>query len=505
MKKFSYYPNLEKFKELSSTGNIVPVYREILADTDTPVSALMKISTGENAFLFESVEGGEKWGRYSLLGTAPRMVIRSRGRRVEIIENGKKREVEGDPIEVLREIMAKYKAVEIEGVARFSGGAIGYMGYDTIRHIERLPDTAPKDLDTDDFYFIFTDTFVLFDNIEHKIQVISNAYIPDGGDTDDIYAATVTKIENLIETLRTGSVANSRIDEKRQNKAKKGEKGPNKPIKSNFEKAEFLASVEKIKEYIVEGDVIQTVLSQRFSTELDVAPFDIYRALRVVNPSPYMFYLALDDVTLVGSSPEVLVRVEGTDVSVNPIAGTRPRGKTRAEDMRLEKELLADPKERAEHIMLVDLGRNDLGRVCATGSVKVDKFMEVERYSHVMHIVSTVTGRLREGTDSFDALRAAFPAGTLTGAPKIRAMEIIEELEPCKRGIYGGSVGYLSYTGNSDMCIAIRTLVITNGMIYIQAGAGIVADSVPQSEYEETENKARGMLKAIEMARAGLD
>ncbi len=501
MKKLSYYPNLETFKELSDKGNIIPVYRDILADTDTPVSALMKIAKGGNVFLFESVEGGEKWGRYSLLGTAPRMVVRSRGRKVEIIEDGRVRNVEGDPIEVLREIMAGYKAVEVEGVARFSGGAIGYMGYDTIRHIERLPDTTPKDIDNYDLYFIFTDTFLLFDNVEHKIKVISNAFIPNGADTEEIYAASIEKIDSLIETLRSGSV------DRPDNGVKEADRILNRDaeIESNFAHEDFLSSVERIKEYILEGDVIQTVLSQRFSTKLDVEPFDIYRALRVVNPSPYMFYISLDDIILVGSSPEVLVRVEGRDVNVNPIAGTRPRGATVAEDLKLEKELLADPKECAEHIMLVDLGRNDLGRVCEAGSVTLDEFMEIERYSHVMHIVSTVRGTLCSDASSFDALRAAFPAGTLTGAPKIRAMEIIEELEPCKRGIYGGSVGYLSYNGNSDMCIAIRTLVIKDDVIYIQAGAGIVADSVPQTEYEETENKARGMLKAIEMARAGLD
>ncbi len=503
MKKHSYYPNLEKFIELSGKGNTIPVYRDILADTDTPVSAFMKISTGGNAFLFESVEGGEKWGRYSILGTNPRMVLRSRGRTVEIIEDGTTRFVEGDPIEVLRDTMAKYKAVEVETVPRFSGGAIGYMGYDTIRHIERLPDIAPKDLDNYDLYFIFTDTFLLFDNVENKISVISNVFIPDNGDIKTVYETATGKIDDLITTLRNGSLKTAEKDEKTCKKEE--QKSGNTGISSNFEHEKYLKAVKKIKEYILEGDIIQTVLSQRFSTVLDTEPFDIYRALRVVNPSPYMFYLSLDNVTLVGSSPEVLVRVIDKDVHVNPIAGTRWRGATEAEDLKLEEELLADPKECAEHIMLVDLGRNDIGRVCETGSVNVSDFMTVERYSHVMHIVSTVVGRLKDGADSFDALRATFPAGTLSGAPKIRAMEIIEELEPCKRGIYGGSVGYFSYTGNTDMCIAIRTLIIKDGTIYIQAGAGIVAYSVPQTEYEETENKARGMLKAIEMARSGLE
>ncbi len=493
MKKPSYFPPLDKFRGLARAGTTVPVFRDILADTETRVSAFLKIDRGGRSFLLESVEGGEKWGRYSLLGTEPRMTIRSKGTRVEIIEDGKTSVREGDPIEILKEVMSRYRMATVPGAPRFSGGAIGYMGYDTIRHIETLPDTAPKDLDTFDLFFIFTDTFLVFDNVEHKIKAVSNAFITEDSDIEEVYNSSIKKIEALVKALKSPVAAHAPASTKEH-----------VGVSSNFERKDFLSAVERIKKYIVEGDVIQTVISQRFSTPLDVDPFDIYRALRVINPSPYMFFLRLDDLTLVGSSPEVLVRVEGPDVNVKPIAGTRPRGRDEEEDVALEKELLGDPKERAEHIMLVDLGRNDLGRVCRASTVEVDEFMTVERYSHVMHIVSNVRGRLAEGCGPFESFRASFPAGTLTGAPKIRAMEIIEELEPCKRGVYGGSIGYISYSGNMDMCIAIRTLVIKDGQIYIQAGAGIVADSVPETEFEETENKAKGMLKAIDMARDGL-
>ena len=509
MKKPKYFPSLEEFREKAGGSNIVPVWRDILADTDTPVSAFLKIDRGGDAFLLESVEGGEKWGRYSLLGTEPRMVVRARGTTVEVIEGGEggegggKETIEGDPLEVMKGIMSRYVMAEVEGAPRFAGGAIGYLAYDIVRHIERLPETAVRDLDTHDMYFIFTDTLLVFDNVEHKIKVISNACVTGEEDMDEVYRRSTEKIDSLVRTLRdtppppppTPLPARAAGPEKRR----VGEE-----VTSNFERADFLEAVERIKKYIVDGDVIQTVISQRFSTPLDVEPFDVYRSLRVINPSPYMFFLRLEGLTLVGSSPEILVRVEGRDVNVKPIAGTRRRGRDEEEDSALEKELLADPKELAEHIMLVDLGRNDIGRVCEAGTVEVDELMSIERYSHVMHIVSSVHGVLLDEKDSFDSLGACFPAGTLTGAPKIRAMEIIEELEPCRRGVYGGSVGYLSYSGNMDMCIAIRTMVIKDGRIYIQAGAGIVADSVPEKEFEETENKARGMLKAITMAREGL-
>ncbi len=493
MKKPNYFPSLEAFRELAVSYNIVPVYRDILADMDTPVSAFAKIDDGGYAFLLESVEGGEKWGRYSFLGVAPSLIVRSKGGSVEIIENGSERSVHGNPMDVLKDLMSGLKAAPVEGLPRFYGGAIGYAGYDTVRHIEKLPDTAQRDLDLHDFFFILTDTLLVFDNVEHRVKVISNARIDGSSEPEKIYERAVEKIDSLVRSLRA-------------NPAPRGDApGLKMPeIVSNFRREDFLSAVERTKKYIKDGDIIQAVISQRFETSLDAAPFDVYRALRVVNPSPYMFFLRLGGLTLAGSSPEILVRVEGDDVNVKPIAGTRRRGRDEEEDAGLEKELLSDPKELAEHIMLVDLGRNDLGRVCEPGTVTVDSLMAVERYSHVMHIVSNITGILRKGHGPFEALRSCFPAGTLTGAPKVRAMEIIEELEPCKRGIYGGSVGYIGYSGNMDMCIAIRTMVIKDGRVYIQAGAGIVADSIPEKEFEETENKARGVLKAVRIAAEGL-
>ncbi len=492
MSKNRYFPSLEVFKEMAESSNTIPVYRDILADTETPVSAFMKIDDGGEAFLLESVEGGEKWGRYSFLGTGARAVIKSRGKTVEITEGAATRTEEGDPIEILRTYMSRFSVAEVEGAPRFFGGAIGYFGYDAVRHIEKLPDTAERDVDHYDIYFIVTDTFLVFDNVENKIKVVCTASVVDGVDPEQVYKEALTKIDSLIERLRTGTLPV-------RTAVASGE-----GVTSNFPRGDFLDAVEKVKEYIRAGDVIQTVISQRFETKLDCEPVDIYRSLRVINPSPYMFFLRLGGTVVTGSSPEILVRVEGDDVTVRPIAGTRPRGYDEDRDRALEDELLNDPKERAEHIMLVDLGRNDVGRVAAAGSVRVDELMVVERYSHVMHIVSNVRGKLREDLDSYDALRACFPAGTLTGAPKVRAMEIIEEMEPCKRGIYGGSIGYFGFSGNMDTCIIIRTVVIKDGRIYVQAGAGIVADSDPAKEYEETENKAKGILKAVEMAREGL-
>ncbi len=495
MEKGRYYPSLEDFQGLAEGHNVVPVYREILADTETPVSAFIKIDTGGDAFLLESVEGGEKWGRYSFLGVRPRMVLRSKGDDVEVIGPGSETRRGTGPLKVLKELASSFRAASVEGAPRFFGGAIGFIGYDAVRHMERLPSTAPDDLGLDDIYLIFTDTLLVFDNVEHKIKVVSNAFIGEGDDTRALYSQSIEKIEALVEALRTSSVD--------AGMAPAGEgvhRTARPPITSNFERGDYLRAVGAIKEYIRSGDVIQTVLSQRFSAPLPARPFDIYRALRVVNPSPYMFFLRLDDIHLVGSSPEILVRVEDRDVNVKPIAGTRKRGRDEAEDLALERELLSDPKELAEHIMLVDLGRNDVGRVAAPGTVKVSDLMCVERYSHVMHIVTDVHGEMKEGLKELDAFSACFPAGTLTGAPKIRAMEIIEELEPCRRGVYGGSVGYIGYSGNIDMCIAIRTMVIKDGVVYIQAGAGIVADSDAEKEFEETENKARALVKAIELA-----
>ncbi|MBI5598799.1 MAG: anthranilate synthase component I [Deltaproteobacteria bacterium] len=493
-----YSPGLEEFREKARTYNVIQVEREILADTETPVSAFLKIDDGAEAFLLESVEGGEKWGRYSFIGTSPMAVIRGKGRIVEIIEGGpsrtaggKKTVREGDPLEVLKDYMSRFRSAPLAGASRFSGGAIGYLGYDIIRHMEKLPDKARKDLDLYDLFFIITDTLLVFDNGEHKIKVVCNARVTDGRDVAEVYGEAVGKIDSLVLRLREAKLPS-----------------PHPPTVAhititNFPKADFIEAIGRVKKYIGDGDIIQAVISQRFETELNCRPFDLYRALRTTNPSPYMFFLRLGGIALAGSSPEILVRVDGGDITLRPIAGTRRRGADPAEDLLLEEELLGDPKERAEHLMLVDLGRNDVGRVAKAGTVHVDELMAIERYSHVMHIVSNVQGRMRDDVDSFGVLRACFPAGTLTGAPKIRAMEIIEEVEPSKRGVYGGSVGYISFSGNMDMCITIRTLLIKDGRIYIQAGAGIVADSDPEKEYEETVNKARGMLKAVEMARAG--
>ncbi|MFQ5585652.1 MAG: anthranilate synthase component I [Thermodesulfobacteriota bacterium] len=479
---------------MSKKGTCVPVYRDILADMETPVSAFLKIDDGGNAFLFESVEGGEKWGRYSFLGIAPRAVFKSRGREVEIVEDGSVKRLEGDPLSLLREFISPYEAVHIEGMPRFYGGAVGYLGYDMVRLFEKLPATVEEDLDMPDSFFMLADVVLIFDGLENRIRIVSNVHFNDNTPPGELYETATGKIEGVVSRLQSG-----RLPPVKGCGVSGGE------ITSNFTKDAFVKAVEKSKEYIRAGDIIQVVISQRFQTEHDVESFNIYRALRLVNPSPYMFFLRLDDIELVGSSPEILVRVEGRDIDVRPIAGTRPRGRSEEEDRDYEEELLGDAKERAEHIMLVDLGRNDIGRVSETGSVEVNEFMAVERYSHVMHIVSNVHGILKENRDAMDALRACFPAGTLTGAPKIRAMEIIEEVEPCRRYTYGGAVGYIGFSENMDMCITIRTILIKGGKIYIQAGAGIVADSDPESEYNETINKAKGMLKAVEMARAGLE
>src|SRR3989338_3029531 len=478
MKKIKYSPSLEGFIDKAKTGNLIPIFREIMADMDTPVSAFQNIDKGGPAFLFESVEGGEKWGRYSLLGVEPKVIFKSKGDNIEIISGSEKDTRKGDPITILKEMLSGYRPVPAGDLPRFYGGAVGYIGYDMVRFFENLPDTGLSDIGIYDGFFVITDTVLVFDNLEHKIKVVANAFIGDKDTPADIYKKAVKKIDVLVERLR-GKVRSLNVE---RGSSKSKTENTDRGIVSNFTKEKFMDGALKVKEYIQAGDAIQVVLSQRFETGLDVEPFDIYRALRIINPSPYMFYLRLDGIELIGSSPEILVRVDGRDIDVRPIAGTRPRGKDNVLDKKLEEELLKDPKEIAEHIMLVDLGRNDVGRVAEAGSVSVNELMLVERYSHVMHIVSNVHGQLRQDKDSFDALRACFPAGTLTGAPKVRAMEIIEEIEPVKRGVYGGSVGYFGFSGNMDMAITIRTLVVKDGKIYIQAGAGIVADSVPEKE-----------------------
>ncbi len=491
-----YSPDFETFRSLTERGNLIPVYREILADMDTPVSAFKKIDDGRFSFLLESIEGGEKWARYSFLGSSPEVIVRSRGNVVEILaaDGSVERHETPDPLDCVREILSRYQPVEVAGLPRFFGGAVGYVGYDMVRYFERLSLDKPVELAAYDSYFVITDTLLIFDTIRQKIKVVSNAHLDTAPSPEAAYAEATAKIDAIIAKLKT-SLSPASVP------ASAGKTS----FTANISREAFEAAVVKAKEYVQAGDIIQVVLSQRFSADLTVEPLDIYRVLRTLNPSPYMFFLRLDDTLVVGASPEVMVRKEGNQVELRPIAGTRPRGKTKDADRELELELLADPKERAEHVMLVDLGRNDLGRVCRTGTVKVTELMVVERYSHVMHIVSNVQGELVGEKDAFDVLRATFPAGTLSGAPKVRAMEIIGELEPLRREIYGGAVGYFSFSGNMDMAIAIRTLVVKDGRIHLQAGAGIVADSDPAAEYQETVNKARAVVKAVELVEQGLD
>jgi anthranilate synthase component 1 len=494
-----YYPSLNEFKNKTKEGNLIQVYKEIFADLETPVTAFKKIDEGSYSFLLESVEGGEKWGRYSFLGVNPSLIFRSKDNRVEIIRGAEIEIYENvdNPLNILNEILGKFKPVITEGLPRFYGGAVGYIGYEIIRFFEDIPKLASKDIDLYDTTFILTETILIFDNITHRIKVVSNVFIEDEN-IEESYERAKANIDNLISKLRKPIYINPLyINDKEINNRKRLK------LSSNFTEEGFKNAVNKAKEYIRTGDIIQVVLSQRFETEIATDPFNIYRTLRTINPSPYMFYLRLGEEHIVGSSPEVLVRVEGPNIEIKPIAGTRRRGISEEDDERLESDLLKDPKERAEHLMLVDLGRNDVGRVADIGSVKVKEFMAVEKYSHVMHIVSHIEGILKEDKGVFDALMATFPAGTLTGAPKVRAMEIIEELEPVRRGIYGGAVGYFSFSKNMDMCIAIRTIVIKDGKLYIQTGAGIVADSDPDKEYQETINKAKALISAIELAREG--
>ncbi len=492
-------PALEEFKEKSRQGNLIPVYKEILADLDTPVSAYMKISGGDYSFLLESVEGGEKWARYCFLGCDPKIIISLKGSKVTIENNGQveSREItEGNPLVGLKEILAQYQPVEVEGLPRFSGGAVGFIGYDMVRSFEDLPVDTEDDLNVPDARFIITDTLLIFDNVAQTIKIVSNAHV-ENGDAEAAYGQAAKNIEAIEANLRADLPAG--VHDEGVDSSEKQTR-----IESNFEKEQYKAAVQRIKEYIVEGDAIQVVLAQRLKFSISKDPFTIYRALRTINPSPYMYYLKFGDIRVVGSSPEILVRLEGKKIEVRPIAGTRKRGQSEEEDLALEKDLLSDEKELAEHIMLVDLGRNDVGRVAETSSVVVNEKFTIERYSHVMHIVSNVQGKLKDGLDSYDVLAATFPAGTLSGAPKIRAMEIIEELEPTRRGLYGGAVGYISFSGNMDTAIAIRTLLIKGDTAYLGVGAGIVADSVPENEFEETMNKGRALLKAIELAEKGL-
>jgi anthranilate synthase component 1 len=490
-----YQPSFAEFEKFAQKGNLIAVCREILADVETPVSVLMKLQHKKYVYLLESVEGGEKWGRYSFLGVDAGIIFRVRSREV-IIEEGTKitsREHNGQPLKVLRGLMNRYKSVTVPGLPRFFGGAVGFLGYEMVRYFEKLPQSAQDDLQIDDAFFVISDTIMIFDNIRHTIKIVSCAYTEGIGSLEEIYKESCRKIDAMIETLSLPS----------PHEINSGAEDKEISFTSNMTPAEYKSVIGKAKEYITAGDIIQVVLSQRFETDCHCHPIDLYRALRYVNPSPYLFYLKLNDLTLIGSSPEVMVRLEGDTMELRPIAGTRRRGKTEQEDRALSDELLSDEKERAEHVMLVDLGRNDLGRVAQTGSVQVNQYMVVEKYSHVMHLVSNVRAQLSQGKDAFDVLAATFPAGTLTGAPKIRAMEIIDELEKVKRGPYGGAVGYFSFSGNMDFCITIRTMVLKNNKIYVQAGAGIVYDSNPESEHQESINKAQGMLQAVRLAAGG--
>jgi anthranilate synthase component 1 len=469
------------------------VYETFTADLLTPVGAHLRLArNAKYSFLLESVEGGETIARYTFTGADPQEIFRARGPVCTLESAGRRVQSDENPIELLRRLTARYHPVRVPGLPPLIAGAIGYFAYDMVRLVERIPSTGTDDLGLDDCVMMFYLGLVAFDHVQHRVWVIRNVFTEGGGSLRAKYDAAVREIRRTRRALE-GPLPPQRRPRR---------SGP-LHIRSNFTKPQYLAAVRKAKSYIRAGDIFQVVPSQRFSTETNTDPFEIYRALRVVNPSPYLYFLRLDDVSVVGSSPEMLIKVQGRDASYRPIAGTLPRGRTEIEDRALESKLLADPKERAEHIMLVDLGRNDLGRVCEYGSVQVERLMFVERYSHVMHLVSSLRGRLRPGVDCFDALMACFPAGTLSGAPKIRAMEIIDELEPTRRGLYAGAVLYLDFSGNLDSCIALRTLVAKNGRAYIQAGGGIVADSVPEREYQETVNKARALVKALEIAHRG--
>jgi anthranilate synthase component 1 len=487
-------PDFEEFAALARQGNLVPIYREVMGDLETPVLAYKKLGQNALSFLLESVEGGEKWGRYSFLGLHPSLVVKVRGNTVTIRDQRGEELHEGvrDPFEIIRQVLKRYQAVGIPDLPRFYGGLVGYMSYDMVRYIERLPDLATNG-GIPEAILMLADHLLIFDNVRHTIKVVALIHIDPEASLESHYEKGVAGIKAIITELR----APHHFPE-----ALPGD--TDVQLIPNMTRERFQDIVLRAKEYIAAGDAIQIVLSQCFQTPLRHDSFDLYRALRCINPSPYMFYLDLEELVLAGASPEILVRLEGNKVELRPIAGTRRRGETPEQDKALEEELLADPKERAEHIMLVDLGRNDVGRVAEIGSVKVTELFAVERYSHVMHIVSHVEGDLAAGKDALDVLKASFPAGTVSGAPKVRAMQIIEELEPTRRGPYAGAVGYLGFSGNMDFCITIRSLTVHQGQVYLQVGAGIVADSDPASEYQETVNKAQAMVRALELAAKGL-
>ncbi len=487
------FPDFKKFSQLATQFDAVPLARRLLCDSLTPVSAFRRIDDGQTACLFESVIGGEKVGRYSFLAVAPQFQITAKGNDVTIRSpNTQESYRVENPLAEVRKRIEAIKVAQLEGLPPFTGGAVGYAGYDVVRYVENLPNAPQDDRQLNDMSFAFYDSMLVFDHITKTVTVLALAWPARHERLEDAFAEASLRIEQLIQRLNNPTHDLPCVDVNPP-------RGDTPAYQSNFTQAEFESAVGKCIDYIRAGDIFQVVLSQRLQLPITCDPFEIYRSLRVMNPSPFMFFLRTDESTLVGSSPEIMCRVVNNEMTVRPLAGTRPRGNTPKEDLALEQELLADEKERAEHVMLVDLGRNDVGRVARYGSIELPDVMVVERYSHVMHISSTVTGQLREDCDAFDALMASLPAGTVSGAPKVRAMEIIDELEPHRRGPYAGAVGYIDYSENMDTCIALRTMVIKDNIAYVQAGAGIVADSDPGSEFEETLNKARGLLRAIQM------
>lgn len=487
------FPTRDIFIELSKQGNLIPIYKELVADLETPVSAYLKLDTGRHTFLLESVEKGERFGRHSFVGMDPRVIFTARGRKVRIEEDGKVREFETaqDPLSELQGLMARYRPITFSELPIFYGGAVGFLSYEMVRFFEPTVPLARKDdLDLPDAYFVVSDTLVIFDHLTRKLKILVNAFVE--GDAGEVYDAAVARIAR-VEAALEKPVAAPVMEPP-------GEMAPVEP-EVNMTQADYVRMTEAMQEYIRAGDIFQVVPSQRFAVPYAGDPIMLYRALRHVNPSPYMFCIKFGDIALIGSSPETHVRCENGMAEIHPIAGTRPRKARPDEDEAMEKELLADPKERAEHVMLVDLARNDLGRVCDFDTVKVTDFMTVERYSHVMHIVSHVIGQLKAGTSVYDVIRATFPAGTVSGSPKVRAMQIIAELEPTCRGIYSGVVGYFGFSGNLDSCIAIRTMLLKGGKAYVQAGGGLVADSTALGEFHESVNKSKAALKAIALAK----
>ena len=488
-----YKPSREEFEELSMQGDLVPIYKELSADLETPVSAFMKLGNQDYSYLLESVEQGQQVGRYSFIGIDYHGLVRCKDNQLQVEDDAGniiKNKTTPNPVDDLEEILEQYQAVEIEDLPLFYGGAVGYLGYDAIQYFEDIPQTNEDDLEVPEMLFVLSDTVLIFDHLHHNMKVVTNVKVGDNPKQD--YQAGIEKIDAVIAKLEQS------VPETDKQKTTK-----DLVAQSNMSKTEFMNSIETIKDYIEAGDTFQTVFSQRLEVPIESDSFSIYRELRRLNPSPYMYYLNFGDFDLVGSSPELLVRAEDEQVETRPIAGTRKRGSNQAEDEKLAQDLLTDEKERAEHTMLVDLGRNDIGRVSEYGTVDVTELMEVEYYSHVMHLVSNVTGELSSDDDIYSALEACFPAGTVSGAPKIRAMEIINELEPTRRGPYAGSIGYFSYSGNLDSCITIRTILTKDDKAYVQAGAGIVADSDPEAEYEETLNKASALLEAVRLAEGG--